>query len=55
MLELYNAAVEADNDDDDCISPDAFIDQCYVAAVGIGIHPRRRQEMVMAANVRSGS
>ena len=54
VIELYTSAVEADEDDDDCISPQAFIDECYAGAVGIGIHPKRRHELIHARNLRNG-
>ena len=54
VQEMYNMAVDLDDDDDDEISPEAFIDVCYVHNLGIGVHPLRREEMIKAAARRKG-
>ena len=40
--------MEVDDDDNDMISPEAFIEVCYIYNLGIGVHPQRRIEMVKA-------
>ena len=54
LVRMYHEAGELEDDDDDLISPDSFLEICHIFKIGIGIHPVKRAAMIEAAKIAHG-